>query len=72
MSALSSLRRLWTGRATRRLMAWAVVWVVMAALLRVTLAAPEVCPAYSPGDGQSAIDAGADWIVRTQEPSGRY
>ncbi|WP_419929606.1 hypothetical protein [Candidatus Poriferisocius sp.] len=72
MSALSSLRRLWTGRASRRLIAWAVVWVVMAALLRVTLAAPEVCPAYFPGDGQASIDAGADWIVRTQEPSGRY
>lgn len=38
----------------------------------MTLAAPEVCPSYSPGDGQTAIDAGADWIVRTQEPSGRY
>ncbi|MCY3634652.1 MAG: hypothetical protein OXH23_03470 [bacterium] len=48
------------------------MWVVMAALLRVTLAAPEVCPSYNPGDGQAAIDAGADWIVRTQEPSGRY
>ena len=46
--------------------------MVMAALLRVTLAAPEVCPSYNPGDGQAAIDAGADWIVRTQEPSGRY
>ncbi|MCY4193733.1 MAG: hypothetical protein OXF04_05475 [bacterium] len=43
-----------------------------AVLLRVTLAAPEVCPAYSPGDGQASIDAGADWIVRTQAPSGRY
>lgn len=53
-------------------MAWAVVWVATAVLLRVTLAAPEVCPAYSPGDGQASIDAGADWIVRTQAPSGRY
>ncbi|MCY3863387.1 MAG: hypothetical protein OXG67_15690, partial [bacterium] len=72
MSALSSLRRLPSSRATRRLIAWAVVWVVMAALLRVTLAAPEVCPVYSPGDGQASIDAGADWMVRTQESSGRY
>ena len=58
--------------AKRRIVAWLVVWVVTAGLLRVTLAAPEVCPPYSPGDGQAAIDAGADWIVRTQEPSGRY
>jgi len=65
-------RRLPSSGATRRLIAWAVVWVVTAALLRVTLAATEVCPAYSPGDGQASIDAGADWIVRTQEPNGRY
>ncbi|WP_419848842.1 hypothetical protein [Candidatus Poriferisocius sp.] len=72
MSTLSSLRRLSSSRASRRLIAWAVAWVVIAGLLRITLAAPEVCPAYDPGDGQTAIDAGADWIVRTQEPSGRY
>ena len=53
-------------------MAWAVVWVVTAGVLRVTLAAPEVCPPYVPGDGQSSIDAAADWIIRTQEPNGRY
>ncbi len=58
--------------ARRRIIAWLVVWVVTAGLLRVTLAAPEVCPTFSRAEGQRSIDAAADWIVRTQEPSGRY
>ncbi|WP_420640124.1 hypothetical protein [Candidatus Poriferisocius sp.] len=61
-----------SGTARRRLLAWAAVWVVTAGLLRVTLAAPEVCPAYTPGDGHDATAAAAQWIVDTQEPSGRY
>ena len=72
MSALGWVRRLLSGRARRRLVGWAVVWVVTAALLRVTLAAPEVCPTFSHAEGKQSIDAAADWIVRTQEPSGRY
>ena len=72
MSAVSSVRGVLSSRATRRLVAWAVVWVVTAGLLRVTLAAPEVCPPLSNVEGQQSIDAAADWIIRTQEPSGRY
>ncbi len=60
------------GTAKRRLVGWVVVWVVAAGLLRVSLAAPEVCPSLDVAAAEQAIDAGADWIVRTQQPSGRY
>ncbi len=60
------------GRANKRLISWAVVWVLSAGLLRVTLAAPEVCPDYSPGDSKAAIEAASRWIVENQESSGRY
>ena len=72
MSTLSWMRWLPSSRATRRIIAWAVLWVLAGGLLRVTLAAPEVCPAFTRADTQQSIDAAADWIVRTQEPSGRY
>ncbi len=49
-----------------------MIWVVTAGLLRVTLAAPEVCPRFTRAEGQQSIDAAAGWIIRTQEPSGRY
>ncbi len=60
------------GAGKRRLFTWAVAWLVTAGLLRVTLAAPEVCPGFTPVEGQQSIDAAAAWIIRTQERSGRY
>ena len=64
--------RVFKSSANRRLVGWLVVWVVVVGVLRVTLAAPEVCPEYSPGDGQAGIEAASNWIVNNQSATGRY
>lgn len=54
-----------TGRAL-------VTWAVGAAVMRLTLWAPEVCPPIARSEARLAATQAADWIVRNQDDDGRY
>jgi hypothetical protein len=49
-----------------------VIWIVGAAVLRATLAAPEACPPLTAAEARSGALAAAEWIVRHQQPDGTY
>lgn len=56
----------------RRVRRAVVTWAVGAAVLRVSLWAPEVCPPLTAHEARSAaVDAG-DWIVGNQRDDGQY
>ncbi len=57
-----------SGRVRRSLLAW----VVGAAVLRLTLWAPEVCPPLSAAQARASAVASADWIVANQNEDGTY
>jgi hypothetical protein len=60
-------------RARRRwLLGQVIVWGLGIALLRVVVVPAESCPPVSGASIASAIDAGADWLVRGQRPDGRF
>jgi hypothetical protein len=56
----------------RRALTLGVAWVVGAALLRVTLLAPETCPPLTAADARSAAIAATEWITVNQKPDGSY
>ncbi len=56
----------------RRVLGAGAVWLIGAAVFRLTLLAPEHCPDLTVDQARSAAVAGADWIVANQEDSGRY
>lgn len=56
----------------RRALALGVAWIVGAALLRVTLLAPEVCPPFTAAEARAAAVAAAEWITVNQESDGSY
>ena len=59
-------------RARRRLLVVLAVWVVGFGILRLSLLAPERCPAVDQDEAlQAAVAAGA-WIAAGQQPDGRY
>jgi hypothetical protein len=49
-----------------------VLWVALAALLRVAIIPGESCPPVGAGAARRAIDAGADWLIRGQREDGRF
>lgn len=55
-------------RTTRAL----VTWVLGAAVMRLTLWAPEVCPAIARTEARAAAIDAADWIVTNQREDGQY
>ena len=55
-------------RTTRAL----VTWAVGAAIMRLTLWAPEVCPPIARSEARLAATHAADWIVRNQADDGRF
>ncbi|MCO8126459.1 hypothetical protein NHL50_04510 [Acidimicrobiia bacterium EGI L10123] len=55
-------------RTTRALVAWAVG----AAIMRLTLWAPEVCPPIARSEARLAATQAADWIVRNQTDDGEF
>lgn len=55
-------------RTTRAL----VTWAVGAAIMRLTLWAPEVCPPIARSEARLAATQAADWIVRNQADDGRF
>ena len=56
----------------RRVLGAGAVWLIGAAVFRLTLLAPEHCPDLTVDQARAAAVAGADWIVTNQEDSGRY
>ena len=54
-----------TGRAL-------VTWAIGAAVMRLTLWAPEVCPPIARSEARLAAIQAGDWIVRNQEDDGRF
>ena len=58
--------------AGRRVRNALLVWVIGAAVLRVTLWAPEVCPPLTEVQAHTAARQAADWLVRTQDADGTY
>jgi hypothetical protein len=60
-------------RARRRwLLGQVIVWGLGIALLRVVVVPAESCPPVSRASVRSAINAGADWLVRGQDSDGRF
>jgi hypothetical protein len=60
-------------RARRRwLVGQVIIWGLGIAVLRVAVVPGESCPPISRGSVRTAIDAGADWLVRGQRPDGRF
>ena len=49
-----------------------LVWAVGAAALRLTLAAPQRCPAVTSDQALAAARAAVGWIERAQQPNGSY
>ena len=62
---MSRTRRRW-------LLGQVILWGVGIAVLRVAVVPAESCPPVSRASVASAIDAGADWLVRGQRPDGRF
>ena len=58
--------------AARRVRGALVAWAVGAAVLRLTLWAPEVCPVLTTTQAEIAARDAADWLVRNQDEDGRY
>jgi hypothetical protein len=56
----------------RRLGITALVWVVGFAALRLSLLAPEHCPAVADQTAVEAAAAAGEWIAAGQTPTGRY
>jgi hypothetical protein len=56
-------------RRTRRAL---VTWAVGAAVMRLTLWAPEVCPPIVRSEARLAAAQAADWIVENQEDDGQF
>jgi hypothetical protein len=60
-------------RARRRwLVGQVIFWGLGIAVLRVAVVPGESCPAITRASVTTAIDAGADWLVRGQRPDGRF
>jgi hypothetical protein len=49
-----------------------VLWVAVAAFLRIVVVPAESCPPVSAAAVQRTIDAGADWLVTGQRQDGRF
>jgi hypothetical protein len=49
-----------------------VLWVALAAVLRVAVVPAESCPPVGAPDVRAAIEEGADWLVRGQREDGRF
>jgi hypothetical protein len=62
--------RLWRHR--RWLAGQAAVWGVGIAVLRVAVVPAERCPATDPGAVRAAIDGATAWLVRGEQPDGRF
>jgi hypothetical protein len=56
----------------RWLIGQVVVWGVGIALLRVVIVPAESSPPVGPASADAAIDAGAAWLARGQQPDGRF
>ena len=56
----------------RRLAGTAAVWLLGFAALRVSLLAPERCPAVARAEVVASATAAADWLANGQQPEGRY
>lgn len=56
-------------RRTRRAL---VTWAVGAAVMRLTLWAPEVCPPIARSEARLAANQAADWIVVNQRDDGQF
>jgi len=56
----------------RRLASLGVAWLVAAAVLRVTMLAPEQCPPFAATDARAAAVAAIDWVAANQRADGRY
>lgn len=61
-----------TVSTARRATSLGVAWLMTAAILRVTLLAPEVCPALTADEAHAAAVAAGDWIATNQAGDGRY
>ncbi len=59
-------------RLATRATSLGIAWLVTAAVLRVTLLAPEVCPQFTAADAHQSAVAAVDWIVTNQLEDGRY
>jgi hypothetical protein len=57
------------GRRIRRALA---TWAIGAAVLRVTLWGPEICPPLTVAEARAAAVRAGDWIVTNQEDDGSY
>ena len=58
--------------AGRRVRNALLTWTIGAAVFRLTLWAPEVCPDLSRAQAEAAAQQAADWIVRNQDRDGSY
>ena len=58
--------------AGRRVRNALLVWTIGAAVLRLTLWAPEVCPPITEPQAHAAARQAGDWLVRTQDDDGTY
>ncbi len=56
----------------RRALGAGAVWVIGAAVFRLTLLAPEQCPDLTADRARAVAVAAADWIVANQDETGRY
>jgi len=56
----------------RRLLVAGLTWILTAAVLRVTLLAPETCEPLTPDAAHQTAVAAVEWIVDNQGPDGRY
>lgn len=56
----------------RGLVATLAVWAAGFTLLRLTIAGPEQCEQPTVASIEASIEAAAQWLVRNQEPDGRF
>ncbi len=56
----------------RQLLLTFAAWVVVAVILRATVAAPQHCPAISPARALDSARLAAAWIAANQHPDGSY
>lgn len=56
----------------RGLVATLAVWAAGFTVLRLTIAGPEQCDQPTVASLEAAIEAAAQWLVRNQEPDGRF
>ena len=57
---------------SKRVVTWVIIWGLTLVGARLTVLAPEVCPAVTVASTHDASIAAADWIINNQKLDGRY